>query len=53
MAGAPKFEPSQSLPEVSYADLATTMGWNAITVREDDAVARKSRRYLRMWTTSK
>ncbi|OHT68133.1 thiamine pyrophosphate-requiring protein [Mycobacteroides chelonae] len=39
MAGAPKFEPSQSLPEVSYADLATTMGWNAITVREDDAVA--------------
>jgi len=35
MGGAPKFEESQSLPEVSYADVARAMGLRAIAV--DDA----------------
>ena len=32
MGGAPKFEESQSLPDVSYADVARTMGIEAIAV---------------------
>ena len=36
MGGAPKFEESQSLPDVSYADVARTMGLNAIAVDTED-----------------
>ncbi|WP_410659367.1 thiamine pyrophosphate-requiring protein [Amycolatopsis sp. lyj-112] len=32
MGGSPKFEPSQSLPEVSYADFAIEIGLGGITV---------------------
>jgi pyruvate dehydrogenase (quinone) len=39
MGGAPKFEESQSLPDVSYADVARTMGLNAIAVDTEDGVA--------------
>jgi len=39
MGGAPKFEDSQSLPEVSYADVARSMGLLAISADTDDAVA--------------
>lgn len=39
MGGAPKFEESQSLPDVSYADVARTMGLEAIEVRSDNDVA--------------
>jgi pyruvate dehydrogenase (quinone) len=38
MGGAPKFEESQSLPEVSYADMATTIGLDAIAVDSEDAI---------------
>jgi pyruvate dehydrogenase (quinone) len=38
MGGAPKFEESQTLPEVSYADIARTMGLTAIAVDDPDAV---------------
>jgi pyruvate dehydrogenase (quinone) len=38
MGGAPKFEESQSLPEVSYADVARSMGLQAISVDDPDAV---------------
>jgi pyruvate dehydrogenase (quinone) len=38
MGGAPKFEESQTLPEVSYADVARTMGLQAIAVDDPDAV---------------
>jgi pyruvate dehydrogenase (quinone) len=38
MGGAPKFEESQTLPEVSYADVARTMGLNAVAVDTEDAV---------------
>ncbi|WP_214405596.1 thiamine pyrophosphate-requiring protein [Pseudonocardia lacus] len=34
MGGAPKFEPSQTLPDVSYADFARGLGLEAITVTE-------------------
>jgi pyruvate dehydrogenase (quinone) len=40
MGGSPKFEESQSLPDVSYADVARTMGIDAIAVDRDDDVAR-------------
>jgi pyruvate dehydrogenase (quinone) len=36
MGGAPKFEESQSLPEVSYADFARGMGFESITVDKPD-----------------
>ncbi|NMH96440.1 thiamine pyrophosphate-requiring protein [Pseudonocardia acidicola] len=36
MGGAPKFEESQQLPDVSYADIARAMGLDAITVRSPD-----------------
>ncbi len=39
MGGAPKFEESQSLPDLSYADVARTMGLRSISVDTDDAVA--------------
>jgi pyruvate dehydrogenase (quinone) len=39
MGGAPKFEESQSLPDVSYADIARTMGLNAIAVDTEDGIA--------------
>ncbi|HZA12588.1 thiamine pyrophosphate-requiring protein [Mycobacterium sp.] len=38
MGGSPKFEESQSLPEVSYADLAHTMGLDAIAIDDPDEV---------------
>ncbi len=38
MGGAPKFEESQTLPEVSYADVARTMGLRAIAVDDPDSV---------------
>ncbi|ORB56495.1 thiamine pyrophosphate-requiring protein [Mycobacteroides saopaulense] len=38
MAGEPKFPASQSLPEVSYAELAKVMGWNSIAVKADDEI---------------
>ena len=39
MGGAPKFEESQTLPDVSYAEVARTMGLEAIEVHSDDEVA--------------
>jgi pyruvate dehydrogenase (quinone) len=39
MGGEPKFEESQSLPDVSYADLARTMGLNAESVDDPEALA--------------
>ena len=36
MGGTPKFEESQSLPAVSYAEVARAMGIDAITVAADD-----------------
>ncbi|MEJ3659222.1 thiamine pyrophosphate-requiring protein [Actinomycetes bacterium KLBMP 9759] len=36
MGGAPKFEPSQVLPDVSYADFARSIGLDAITVTSPD-----------------
>jgi pyruvate dehydrogenase (quinone) len=36
MGGAPKFEESQVLPDVSYADFARGLGLEAITVRTPD-----------------
>jgi pyruvate dehydrogenase (quinone) len=38
MGGAPKFEESQSLPDLSYADVARSMGLKAIAVDTDDAI---------------
>jgi pyruvate dehydrogenase (quinone) len=38
MGGAPKFDESQALPEVSYADVARTMGLKAIAVDDPEAV---------------
>lgn len=39
MGGAPKFEESQTLPDVSYADLARDMGVEAIAVDDPDDIA--------------
>lgn len=39
MGGAPKFEESQALPEVSYADLARDCGLHAIAVDDPDDLA--------------
>lgn len=36
MGGAPKFEESQSLPDISYADAARLFGFDAVTVRTPD-----------------
>ncbi|WP_030159969.1 thiamine pyrophosphate-requiring protein [Glycomyces sp. NRRL B-16210] len=38
MGGVPKFEPSQDLPVVSYADLARLMGFEAVTVTDPAAL---------------
>ncbi|KAA0101825.1 thiamine pyrophosphate-requiring protein [Mycolicibacterium sp. P1-18] len=38
MGGSPKFEESQNLPDVSYADMARTIGLRGIAVDEDDAI---------------
>lgn len=38
MGGAPKFEESQSLPDVSYAEVARAMGLSAISVEHPDEV---------------
>ena len=38
MGGAPKFEESQSLPDLSYADVARSMGLRGIAVDTDDAI---------------
>ena len=39
MEGAPKFAESQSLPDVSYASFAASLGFEAIEVREADQLA--------------
>jgi pyruvate dehydrogenase (quinone) len=36
MGGAPKFTESQSLPDVSYADFAAGLGFEAVTVTDPD-----------------
>lgn len=36
MGGAPKFEESQSLPDISYADIARLMGFEAVAVDRPD-----------------
>ncbi|WP_019971414.1 thiamine pyrophosphate-requiring protein [Mycobacterium sp. 141] len=38
MGGAPKFVDSQALPDVSYADIACTMGLNGIVVTDGDSM---------------
>ena len=38
MSGSPKFEESQSLPEVSYSDIARTMGLAGIAVEDADSI---------------
>ncbi len=38
MGGVPKFEESQVLPDVSYADVARSIGLNAIAVDTDDGI---------------
>ncbi|MFH8218083.1 thiamine pyrophosphate-requiring protein [Streptomyces sp. NPDC018057] len=38
MAGAPQFLPSQSLPDVAYADFARSLGLHGIRVEEPDGV---------------
>ncbi|MFI6043623.1 thiamine pyrophosphate-requiring protein [Nocardia sp. NPDC051321] len=39
MGGAPKFEESQSLPDISYADIARCFGLHAIAVDDPDQLA--------------
>ena len=38
MGGAPKFESSQSLPDVSYAAVADAMGISGIAIDRDDDI---------------
>ena len=38
MGGSPKFEESQNLPDVSYAEVARTMGLTGVAVDADDAI---------------
>ncbi|HZC26182.1 MAG TPA: thiamine pyrophosphate-requiring protein [Actinopolymorphaceae bacterium] len=40
MGGAPKFEESQSIPDVPYADIARTLGLEAVTVQSPDDLGR-------------
>ncbi|MGV9616486.1 thiamine pyrophosphate-requiring protein [Nocardia xishanensis] len=47
MGGAPKFEESQSLPDVSYAEVARVMGLAAITVDSADELGPAWDRALR------
>ena len=44
MEGAPKFAESQSLPDVSYASFAASLGFEAIEVRDPDQLAPAWRR---------
>jgi pyruvate dehydrogenase (quinone) len=46
MGGAPKFEESQNLPEVSYADFARGLGLEAITVRDPEELGAAWERLL-------
>ncbi|HET9138169.1 thiamine pyrophosphate-dependent enzyme, partial [Actinophytocola sp.] len=39
MGGAPKFEQSQNLPDISYADIARAVGFEAVTVTDPDQLA--------------
>ena len=39
MGGSPKFVESQTLPEISYADFASSLGLQAITVKNPDELA--------------
>jgi pyruvate dehydrogenase (quinone) len=39
MSGSPKFEESQSLPDISYADVARSFGLNAVAVDDPDDMA--------------
>jgi pyruvate dehydrogenase (quinone) len=36
MGGSPKFEPSQSLPDLSYAEFARSLGFDSVTVDSPD-----------------
>jgi pyruvate dehydrogenase (quinone) len=38
MGGAPKFEPSQSLPDMSYAEVANSMGIPGISIERNDSI---------------
>ncbi|WP_037851238.1 thiamine pyrophosphate-requiring protein [Streptomyces sp. NRRL S-340] len=38
MAGAPQFLPSQSIPDVAYADFARSLGLNGMRIEEPDGV---------------
>ncbi|MFG1772857.1 thiamine pyrophosphate-dependent enzyme [Nocardia salmonicida] len=38
MGGAPKFEESQTLPDISYADIARSVGVEAIAVDNSDDI---------------
>ena len=38
MGGTPKFVESQSLPEVSYADFASSIGLHAVTVTDPETL---------------
>jgi pyruvate dehydrogenase (quinone) len=40
MGGAPKFEPSQTLPEVSYADFARSIGLGGISVEDPEELGK-------------
>lgn len=39
MAGAPKFTESQSLPDVDFAAFASSLGLNAMTLKDPDELA--------------
>lgn len=39
MAGSPKFAESQTLPDVSYADFAASLGLQGITVQDPDSLS--------------
>ncbi len=57
MSGSPKFEESQSLPDVSYAAFARSLGLTGIDVDSDDAIGagwdgRCPRAGRRCWTSA-
>jgi len=39
MGGAPKFEQSQTLPDISYAEIARAVGFESVTVDDPDQLA--------------
>jgi pyruvate dehydrogenase (quinone) len=47
MGGAPKFEESQTLPDISYADIARSVGFEAATVDSPEQLAGAWDRALR------